>query len=153
MRERQVLDQLARHKTSKQIARDLEIHENTVNKHLASVREKWGTGDRYETARIFAQLAVGEGNHPPQFSSGDDYLITAADSLADLPEAAEFRLSDVTTHSSFGAPEMFPPKGLEALDARFGMAWRIAAIPVVALLFGMVVVVMLAVAQALTQML
>ena len=48
--------------------------------------------------------------------------------------------------------EVPDPKGLEALDERFGKAWRIIAIPVIALLIGMVLIWALAFAKELTDL-
>lgn len=152
-REREVLLHLAGHKTSKAIARELGIHENTVNKHLAAIRAKWGTFDRYETAQVFTQLSKGDGIHPPQISSGDDYLITGAEDLPDLPATSRFRLSDVLARGSAGFPDTFAPSGLEALDRRFGRAWRIAAIPVIGILLGMAMLVGVAIIQVLNDLL
>ena len=49
-KEREIACHLAQHKSSKQIGYDLGITENTVNKHLAAIRAKWMTRDRFETA-------------------------------------------------------------------------------------------------------
>jgi len=151
-KQREVLEHLASHKSSKQIALDLGIHENTVNKHLTAVKEKWGTFDRNETARVFVRLAHGVRNHPPQFPSSDDYLIDHPEALADLPQSAEFRLSDVLASEPIRFPDSFAPVGLEALDARFGKAWRIAAVPIAAVLLGMVMIVMIAITQAMNEL-
>ncbi len=69
-----MLDHLAQHKTSKQIARDLGVAQNTVDKHLTAVRRKWHTTDRYETARVFASLRDGCENHPPRIYAADELL-------------------------------------------------------------------------------
>lgn len=153
-RERGVLEHLAQHKTSKQIALALGITENTVNKHIAAVREKWGTRDRNETARLFLQLdAEGDENHPPQILPRDDYLIIHPEPTSDLPQSTKFRLSDVLASESLGFLDEAAPEGLEALDARFGKAWRMTAIPLTALLFGMVLLCGLALAMAFSELL
>lgn len=153
LREHEVLEHLASHKTSKQIAIDLGVTENTVNKHIASVKAKWRTADRYETVRAFRALVEGDKIHPPQIPSRDEYLIEVPDAFADLPRTAEFRLSDVLAKEPFRFPDSFAPAGLEALDARFGKAWRIVAVPVVAFLIGMVMMVMIAITQAMNELL
>ncbi|MGX7953541.1 response regulator transcription factor [Tsuneonella sp. HG249] len=151
-RELDVLAHLAGHKTSKAIARDLGIHENTVNKHLASIRAKWSTTDRYETAQVFTRLSEGDEIHPSQIPSGDDYLIVPSEPVADLPDSAHFRLSDVLAPEPFGFRDSLAPKGLEALDRRYGKVWRIAAIPIIGILFGMVMLVVVATAQVLNDL-
>lgn len=153
-KERKVLEHLAQHKTSKQIGLDLGITENTVNKHISAVREKWGTRDRNETARLFRQLGTeGDENHPPQILPRDEYLIFHPEPTTDLPQSTQFRLSDVLASESFGFSDEAAPEGLDALDARFGKAWRITAIPLMALLIGLVLLCGLALAMAFTELL
>lgn len=134
-----VLERLALHMTSKEIARDLDIAPNTVEKRLLRVRDKWGTTDRGSTARLFTELR-GEGweKIPPQFSAHDPAAYLIAQPGSDLPQSAVFRLSDVLTTDGLGEWDTPPPKGLQALDDKFGKAWRIAAIPLLALLALMV---------------
>ncbi len=144
-REREVLGLIVQHMTNKQVARELGIAETTVDKHLKNIRQKFGTRDRYETARV-AQLLEGWENPYPQIPSGDETTKHSADPLADLPRTAEFRLSDVLAIGQSDFPEIPAPKGLEALDERFGKAWRIAAIPTIALILAMVVICVLAIA-------
>lgn len=134
-----VLEHLAQHKSSKEIARDLGVTQNTVDKHLAAVRQKWGTTDRYHTARIFEGLRGRAENHPPKILADDEYLNAPLKPAADLPKSAVFRLDDVIPLDDFddwGAP---PPKGPQALDELFGKWWRIAAVPLLALAALMVV--------------
>lgn len=152
-RQREVLAKLGSHRTSKRIAKALKIHPNTVDKHLAAVREIWGTYDRFETELIYKQLTGADDNHPPNFPSSDKLPAQAAQTFSDLPETADFQLADVAYSDAFRLPDSLPPKGLEALDARFGKAWRVAAIPVAAVLIGMVVLVVVAIAMVVTQLL
>ncbi len=63
-----------------------------------------------------------------------------------------FRLNDVLLSGDFGDWNTPAPKGLQALDERFGKAWRVAAIPLTALVLGMFALCMLALAQALTKL-
>lgn len=151
-KEREILAHLAQHKPSKQIGLDLGIGENTVNKHISAVREKWHTRDRYETARVYLSLLENRDEiHPPQILPRDEYLITSPDALPDLPRSTQFRLSDVLASEPFEFRDEVAPEGLEALDARFGKAWRIAAIPLLALALAMVLLCGLAVAQAFSE--
>ena len=152
-KEVEVLELLAQHMTTKEIARALEVAPNTVEKRLLRVRDKWHTPDRNSTARLYRELA-GDGweKIPPHFPAhdGDGYLV--AQPRPDLPKSAVFQLADVVNFEDFrdlGAPE---PVGLRNLDRRFGKLWRIAAIPLLALVVGMVLVAALAFARTLTEM-
>lgn len=55
-RQRAVLNLVLEHRTSKEIARELEIAPNTVDQRLNAVRNKLNARDRAETARIYAYL-------------------------------------------------------------------------------------------------
>jgi DNA-binding CsgD family transcriptional regulator len=152
-KDREVLDLLARHYTTKEIARELQLNPNTVDKRLAGIRTKLGTADRYETARRYLELMVGGGNSSPQFPCLDSFTNSEQQLVSDLPKSAEFRLSDVLTFERHWKTEPLAPAGLEALDKRFGKVWRVAAIPVLALFVAMVLLCGLAVAKALTDVL
>lgn len=151
-KQRDILAHLAQHKTSKQIALDLGVTPNTVDKQIKLVRAKWHTRDRNETAQVFIHLSDdGAENWPPRFLARDEYLINSSDIAPDLPRSTQFRLSDVLASEAFEFPDQVAPEGLEALDARFGKAWRIAAIPLLALALAMVLLCGLAVAQAFSE--
>jgi len=52
----EVLDLLLMHRTTKEIARELGIAPNTVDQRINAVRDKWGTLNRKDTARLYGQL-------------------------------------------------------------------------------------------------
>jgi len=151
-REREVLDLVGAHMTNKEIARELDIAITTVDKHLRSIRDKWGTTSRHETARVMKQLGGWEKPHP-DFSSDDVYLITEERLSPDLPRSSEFVLQDVLASEPSSQIEVPAPPGLEALDERFGKSWRVALIPLSALLFGLVLIWALMFAKELNDLL
>ena len=55
-RQREVLDLVVQYRTSKEIARALNISPNTVDQRINGVRTKLGAKDRAETARMYAAL-------------------------------------------------------------------------------------------------
>jgi hypothetical protein len=59
--------------------------------------------------------------------------------LLGLPQSSEFHLSDFVIDRD-AAEAMRLVKGPEALDERFGKVWRVAAIPLIAVLIGMVLI-------------
>jgi hypothetical protein len=143
--------------TSKEIARDLGVAPNTVEKRLLRVRDKLGTIDRNSTARLYADLrksgsSDGWEKIPPQFLAQDPSAYVIAEPKSDLPKSAVFQLADVLRMEDFADLETPAPKGLLALDHRFGKIWRIAAIPLLALLIGMVLIWALSFARTLTEM-
>ncbi|MGX7924939.1 response regulator transcription factor [Tsuneonella sp. HG094] len=151
-RQREVLALVGAHMTNKEIARELDIAITTVDKHLRSIRDKWGTASRYETARVMQQLGGWEKPHP-DFSSHDEYLITDQGLSPDLPRSSEFVLQDVLASGQNRQFEVPAPPGLEALDERFGKSWRVALIPLSALLFGLVLIWALIFAKELNDLL
>lgn len=66
-RQRDVLDLVLQHRTSKEIARRLDIAPNTVDQRINAARLKLGARDRAETARMYAQLKLicGETTYEP----------------------------------------------------------------------------------------
>lgn len=55
-KQRACLDLLLEHKTSKEIARRLDISKHTVDQRLAAARDTLGTADRNDTAVVYRQL-------------------------------------------------------------------------------------------------
>jgi DNA-binding CsgD family transcriptional regulator len=149
----EILAHLADHKTSKEIARALDVTQNTVDKHLTAVRRKWNTADRYQTVRLFERLrAGGDEIHPPRISADDSMPDMLSMPDPDLPASAAFRLSDSVAIERFGEWEVPAPAGLQALDQRFGKAWRIAAIPLLALAAFAVMICAVAAARVLSDL-
>ncbi|WP_098104404.1 helix-turn-helix transcriptional regulator [Novosphingobium sp. PC22D] len=147
----EVLDLLLLHRTTKEIARELAIAPNTVDQRIAGVREKWGTRDRKQTARVYAAALEICGQSPCGLSR-----LNADDELGepfgqDLTVDPVFTLSDVAPilrDGSWGDR----PTGLEALDARFGRLGRVTAILLLALVLVLTIVSSLAIANALNEL-
>lgn len=144
----EVLDLLLQHKTTKQIARDLNIAPNTVDNRILAVREKWGTCDRNATARVYTRLLEACEKPPCGILPLDHDLVPDHELMRDLPGSPIFSFSDVQT---FGHLPTLRGKrsGLEALDARFGKFGRVAAILLLAMALAVTVVASLAMADAL----
>ncbi|MCJ2183826.1 LuxR C-terminal-related transcriptional regulator [Novosphingobium sp. 1949] len=153
----EVLDRLVLHRTTKEIARDLEIAPNTVDQRIAGVREKWGTANRKETARRYARLRDLCGKNTYGFSRVDDPPAIPENLLQDMPDQPHFVLSD--TVSLGRLPEWLEdfrseegPAGLEALDRKFGRMGRLVAIVLLTMLMAIILATSLAVADALERL-
>lgn len=144
----EVLDLLVHHHTTKQIARQLDIAPNTVDLRIKAVRDKWGTRDRNETARLYALLLETCGKHPCGFQVVDRHDVGGQSPHRDLPGTGVFELADAQSFARWGGGSR-TPRGLEILDARFGKFGRIAAIVLLAAAIAVTVVASLAMAQAL----
>jgi DNA-binding CsgD family transcriptional regulator len=148
VKQAEVLDLLLQHKTTKQIARELNIAPNTVDARIAAVRDKWGTPSRNATARVYAHLLETCEKPPCGFLPLDEDFIPDQVLLRDLPRSPHFSVSDVQTYEHL-AWLGERRTGLEALDANFGKFGRVGAIVVLAMVLAVIVVASLAIADAL----
>ncbi|HYD23472.1 MAG TPA: helix-turn-helix transcriptional regulator [Croceibacterium sp.] len=149
-KEREVLDRVIQHKPTKQIARELKIAPNTVDMRLKSVRSKLGTKDRNETARLYQQLLADCGKTtcgPAVMAAGRSEPLLPS---VERPDGGVFTFED---SASFRLPVPWtdaPKRSLtEVLDDRFGRAWRVAAIPSMALAIALLALALLAIATTL----
>lgn len=122
----EVLDLLVQHNTTKQIARELGIAPNTVDQRIMGVRDKWGTADRKETARVYGELLNACGKSPCGFPLVDQTWSSAQEELRDLPTSSVFDLSDSQAFGDWKQPK--PRWDLEAFDERFGKKGRVVAV-------------------------
>jgi len=148
----EVLDRLVLHRTTKEIARELEIAPNTVDQRITAVRDKWGTVNRKDTARLYGRLVELCGKPPYDFSRVDDRDGRAEEPDQDLPVDPVFVLSDarpLVGHPDWTEIRPSGLAGLEAFDAKFGRAGRIVAVIVLALMMALTLVAALSIADAL----
>ena len=147
LKEREVLDLVVQHHTSKEIARHLELAPNTVDMRLRSARNKLGARDRNDIARIYRDLLenCGKSTCGPTVMSppASDWLAAAPET----PSPSEFLFNDA---ASFSLPPPWQASAgaelPEVLDRRFGKVWRVAAIPLGALSIAMVVAALIGIA-------
>lgn len=151
----EVLELLAAHRTTKEIARELDIAPNTVDQRINAVREKWGTTNRKDTVRRYTQLLELCGKTTYGLSRLDPGAPGAEYDGQDLPADPLFVLSDASAFSRhqewFDQPET-APTGLEAFDTRFGRGGRVAAVLVLALILAMTLASSLAIAEVLARL-
>ncbi|TCM17916.1 regulatory LuxR family protein [Novosphingobium sp. PhB165] len=148
----EVLDRLVLHRTTKEIARELTIAPNTVDQRITAVRDKWGTINRKDTARLYGRLVELCGKPPYEFSRVDDGDEQADETDQDLPVDPVFVLSDarpLTRHPDWTGMQPSGLAGLEAFDARFGRAGRLAAVIVLALMMALTLAAALSIAATL----
>lgn len=151
----EVLELLAMHRTTKEIARELAIAPNTVDQRINAVREKWGTTNRKDTVRRYVELRDLCGKTTYGLSHLDPAGPEAEYDGQDLPADPLFVLSDASAYGprrewfDEAAPA---PTGLEAFDARFGRRGRIIAVFVLALVLAMTLAASLAIADVLARL-
>jgi DNA-binding CsgD family transcriptional regulator len=140
----EVLDRLARHLTTKEIARELDLAPNTVDQRITGVREKWGPPNRKALVRFYTELQVicGKTTYRSDPVDGDAADGNGAEDA--LQDEAVFIPQDQTQL----APNVPEPDGhtselpfmLQRSDIRFGRLGRAA----IALIFALMIALTLA---------
>jgi len=145
-KEREALDLLVQHHTTKDIARLLRLSPNTVDMRLRNARQKLGAVDRYDVARLYQELLETCG----KTTCGISVMSTARPApVAPDPELrnARFTLRDAGTFLLPAPWENSQPTALpEVLDGRFGRTWRIAVILLGALSIALLALALIAIA-------
>lgn len=155
-KQREVLDLVLAHKSSKEIARVLEISPYTVDQRITGARQKFGVLTRGELAREYSRL---RGVVCEETVYQDSHMVFQSPSRHELPQDQQtdpvFMLSD-SSFLKMDVPWHLNPEpqvGLEALDNRFGIFGRVALIFGLAALIAFLMVSMLAIAQTLSNIL
>lgn len=134
-KQKEVLDLLVLHKTSKQIARDLGISPHTVDQRIAAARKKFGVDTRNELAAAYMAAKTESGSDPiyekPVYQSsqvetpahhGDQdlgtHMVTGSDEVQSQPE-----FSGNSTKSP-----VYYRVVPESFEGRYGLFWRLIAI-------------------------
>ena len=128
-RQREVLDMVLAHKSSKEIAADLGISPNTVDQHIFTARDRLGVTTRRQLARVYAELTSTCGQTTSDFSCLDSGP-SDRQAEAKVPEDGPiYTLADAGI-INMPLPWDGPPiiRGLEALDRKFGVGGRLLAI-------------------------
>jgi DNA-binding CsgD family transcriptional regulator len=139
-KQREVLDLLIQHKTSKEIARDLGISPHTVDQRIQFAKEKLGATSRSEVALLYRRLVEICGQ-----------LTYENSGIADLPEAAEsgpgtqagplsaLRLRERTYPDQPRETERDYPVVPELFEGRYGTLIRLGAIIAIAMFLVLLV--------------
>ncbi len=148
----EVLDLVLAHKSSKEIARALNISRYTVDQRITTARQKLGISTRGELARAYSRLRGICEETAYDFSQVETQELPMQMPDRDQPVDPVFMLSDVSSFQ-MNPPwhiEPEPPVGLEAFDNRFGILGRVFVIPALAAFIALLTLSMLAIAQTLT---
>jgi len=155
-KQREVLEHLILYKSDKEIARDLGISLKTVEQRMAAARGKLGTGDRNETARVYAALR-------PELQDGgfplyrDPLLASpapAGDEAAGAAATASFTLHDAAYGLAAPWERQASPHVLpEVFHGRSATAARLIAIAACAIALLMMALLAIAIGEGLTDLL
>ncbi|MDE2596769.1 MAG: helix-turn-helix transcriptional regulator [Sphingomonadales bacterium] len=136
-KQREVLDLLLEHKTSKEISRLLGISPHTVDQRLMQARAKLGVASRGEVANVYRQLKAVWENSAYQFSymAENAYLLDSLHGTERMgPETDQPPAVD-----SGGNPVLDFRVGSELFEGRWGTLARLGAIVALALFLVLLV--------------
>ncbi|MGB3795910.1 MAG: helix-turn-helix transcriptional regulator [Alteraurantiacibacter sp.] len=135
-KQREVLDQLVLHKTSKQIARELGISPHTVDQRIVSARRKLGVETRNELAAAYT-LAQSE-NGRGQIYEKSIYQSPQVDIVASSVDADRGSDAGLADGERYAGPGQLHSTGTkpvahyrvvpESFEGRNGYFWRLIAI-------------------------
>lgn len=153
-KQREVLDLVLQHQSSKEIAKTLGISPYTVDQRIAAARARLGVATRGEVARVYGRLL--EICEETAYGSSDmDFRASTKDEPVRTEEREPvFSLADAGA-IQISAPwekRKFSRSGLEALDNRFGVAGRLGLIVVMAAFTAIMFLTLVAIAQVLSAM-
>lgn len=151
-RQREVLDRVLQHRTSKEIARELSISPNTVDQRVNAVKRKLGAMDRAEAARLYARLIAVCGK--TTYGSS----VIASEQIHQLPELRDAEVKPVFFLNDSQPGRRSDWEGIgQLVIPRTGYAesklWRLALIVAIALGILVLGTVSLAVMQSLSAVL
>ena len=152
-KQREVLDLLIEHKTSKEIARQLGISPHTVDQRIFFAREKLGVGTRGEVAVAYRRMVAVSGR------------TTYQKTTIAVPAPASQTISGSLAGQVLGlrSPELARPDGTalaeldyrvvpELFDGRYGTLVRLSAIIAIAVFMVILVLGGLAIFSQLSEM-
>jgi DNA-binding CsgD family transcriptional regulator len=152
-KQREVLDLLIEHKTSKEIARLLGISPHTVDQRIFFAKEKLGAANRNEAAATYRRLVGVSGRMTYQNSR-----IAASAALADgIPgllagRVLAFRHQELSQPEGSTLPELDFRVVPEWFDGRYGTLVRLGAIITIAVCLVILVLGGLAIFSQLSEM-
>jgi DNA-binding CsgD family transcriptional regulator len=151
-KQRQVLDLLIQHKTSKEIARRLSISPHTVDQRIQFAKEKLGASTRSEAAVTYRRLVETYGQ-----VTYDESGIADADPMADQTDGPQGPLPVSSLRQRFRSRPSHGPEAdfqvvPELFDGRYGTLIRLGAIFGIAVALVLVVLGGLAIFNQLSEL-
>lgn len=136
-KQRQALDLLVRHKTSKEISRDLGISPHTVDQRIEAAKRKLGVKTRGDLANVYQKLLVLSGQPTHEESHVDAPVMFRDQPAADQSE--QYPILEAPERDDSTEPEpgvTFLLIGPELFTGQFGIFLRVAAVLSIALLLA-----------------
>jgi DNA-binding CsgD family transcriptional regulator len=151
-KQREVLDLVVARKSSKEIARILNISKPTVDQRITSARAKFGAANRNElvTYYLASSQLCDRVTYDPAYLP--DPGPTGAPTGQEAIKGPVFSVADVAGFSPCYPPADFSPvtHPLETLDKKFGVMGRLGAVGILSALLAVSLLAVLSMAQTLT---
>jgi DNA-binding CsgD family transcriptional regulator len=150
-KQKEVLDLLVLHKTSKQIARDLNISPHTVDQRIASARRKFGVDTRGELAAAYMAAQVRDG-HAATYEKSvyQSSQVENGDDAGNEGHGSDMESTSGTVRAGSGepatstAPLVYHRVVPESFEGRYGYFWRLTAI--VGITLGLLIAILVGLA-------
>ncbi len=152
-KQRDVLNLLVQHKSSKEIARTLGISPYTVDQRIGAARRKFGVSRRGEVARTYGQLCglCDESAYQIPYIANLDFEDESDVQAKDMEPTFTFSDTVALQHSAPWEVSSDPASGLEAYDNRFGKSGRALAILILAAVLALTLLAMVSMAKTLSE--
>jgi DNA-binding CsgD family transcriptional regulator len=152
VKQREVLDLLIEHKTSKEIARLLRISPHTVDQRIQFAKDKLGARSRNEAAAVYRRLleTYGQVTHENSYVAYGAAGVDNGDGTqGPLPERSHWERTRSAQPASTEADYQVVP---ELFDGRYGTLVRLGAIISIAVLLVILVLGGLAIFSQLSEL-
>ncbi|WP_271078267.1 response regulator transcription factor [Aurantiacibacter sp. MUD61] len=159
-KQREVLDLLVQHKTSKEIARLLKISPHTVDQRISAARRKFGAQNRNELAAAYMSfvsetgqaLIYGKSVYQSSHVETSNRSSEEGDGIAASHRRKAGEPGSISREKG-RLPVVVHRVVPEPFEGRFGIVWRIAAIAAITLIFLIAILVGFAIFGQLSEML
>lgn len=153
-KQREALNLLIQHKTSKEISRILGISPHTVDQRIESAKRKFGVDSRGELAQAYQQYLQSCQKLTYGISHIAEPVPSVDSSISDMPEDEQAKLDPPRIDLDGQGP---PPVGYQVVHELFygpiGTAYRLVAILIIAILLIVAVLGGISIFVSLTQVL
>lgn len=138
VKQREALDLLLEHKTSKEISRNLGISPHTVDQRIEAAKRRLGATTRGELAQLYIRLRKTSGRLTHEEMLIDPTAATVSQDGSKPPDENDAEVRERGEQSVLAPPTSLHRVGPELFHGRWGTIFRLGAIMVIALLTMMV---------------
>jgi DNA-binding CsgD family transcriptional regulator len=149
IKEREVLHHLLLRKRLKTIAVDLDLTPSAVDQRLRSARTKLKVATSLEAAQIYADSLDATVISPEHIQCSVEPPPIPRPAVA-INLSAELDSDDAATHRPVAKSTADGILNVSRLDSEYGKIWRVAAIPILALIYALLILAILSICQTIS---